>query len=650
MQEVKISSLKKSEGSSRRSSGEERPPKGRHLRRCTSQGFPWEFPGSGEVVHLDLTRRHPSSETYANDSSHGPLLGELPSTAICGNDITSSCLYVCGLCAADAGVYAPLSVLLVIGTLYLFRAIYVEVCTALPMNGGTFSVLLHTTTKKLAAAAACMSILSYVATGVVSASEAVNYLATIWESCPIGTMTAGLLAFFAFLNLIGISESAGAAMIIFSIHISTIVLLAVTAGLHIIRHGAYTIVESYQSDAQPPFFQAIFFGFGAAMLGVSGFETSAQFIEEQAPGVFAKTLRNMWAAVALINPILMLEALCIVPLKDIQEKYHLTLLARMAEVSGGVWLQKLVAMNAFLVLSGAVLTSYVGVVGLTRRLALDACLPEILLHQNRLRGTNHNIIIGFLLICTSMYIILQGDTAVLSKVYSVSFLGLMITFCLGNLMLKTKRKQLPRDERAPIWSVLLGMLLVSVGLTSTIVKEAWILKVFLVYYICCLLLVAIMFWRNKVLKMVYRVVVYGQRLACCTSYVDHCLTSMESDIQLINSRPLIFLTKGLSSAVMNKAIMYVLDNEDTQFLKFVHFKAPGEEAPQNFEKTVRFLDRIYPKIKVDMVIVEGSFTPENVYALSEILGIPRNRMFMACPSVELRQTVASLGGVRVITH
>lgn len=29
------------------------------------------------------------------------------------------------------------------------------------------------------------------------------------------------------------------------------------------------------------------------MLGVSGFETSAQYIESQAKGVFLKTLRNM---------------------------------------------------------------------------------------------------------------------------------------------------------------------------------------------------------------------------------------------------------------------------------------------------------------------------------------------------------------------
>jgi hypothetical protein len=40
-----------------------------------------------------------------------------------------------------------------------------------------------------------------------------------------------------------------------------------------------------------------FLGFSAAMLGISGFESSANFVEEQEQGV-SKTLRNMWAIVS----------------------------------------------------------------------------------------------------------------------------------------------------------------------------------------------------------------------------------------------------------------------------------------------------------------------------------------------------------------
>jgi len=49
------------------------------------------------------------------EKSHKHLrLGEFASTAICGNDISSSVLYVSGLVIGLCGVYAPLVLLAVI--------------------------------------------------------------------------------------------------------------------------------------------------------------------------------------------------------------------------------------------------------------------------------------------------------------------------------------------------------------------------------------------------------------------------------------------------------------------------------------------------------------------------------------------------------
>ena len=55
---------------------------------------------------------------------------------------------------------------MVAATLFLFRSIYAEVGSALPLNGGTYTLLLNTTGKKIAAGAAVLTILSYVATAV----------------------------------------------------------------------------------------------------------------------------------------------------------------------------------------------------------------------------------------------------------------------------------------------------------------------------------------------------------------------------------------------------------------------------------------------------------------------------------------------------
>lgn len=87
-----------------------------------------------------------SQPTHPTEHRHGGL-GELASTAICGNDITSSCLYVSALAIGYAGRWAPFCLLLVAGTLYLFRSIYAEVVGALPLNGGAYNALLNTTSK-----------------------------------------------------------------------------------------------------------------------------------------------------------------------------------------------------------------------------------------------------------------------------------------------------------------------------------------------------------------------------------------------------------------------------------------------------------------------------------------------------------------------
>ncbi len=69
-------------------------------------------------------------------------LGELSATAICGNDISSSVLYVSALAIAFAGQYAWITLLIVSFVLFLFRKIYGEVVGALPLNGGAYNSLL----------------------------------------------------------------------------------------------------------------------------------------------------------------------------------------------------------------------------------------------------------------------------------------------------------------------------------------------------------------------------------------------------------------------------------------------------------------------------------------------------------------------------
>jgi len=90
-------------------------------------------------------------------------------------------------------------------------------------------LLLNTTSKPVAALAACLLILSYVATAVVSATECLNYAANLIPGLDTYWGTIILLAFFAVLMIVGISESAQLATGIFLVHISTMCFLIALA-------------------------------------------------------------------------------------------------------------------------------------------------------------------------------------------------------------------------------------------------------------------------------------------------------------------------------------------------------------------------------------------------------------------------------------
>ena len=140
-------------------------------------------------------------------------LNQLAATAICGNDISSSVLYVSALAIAFAGQYAWITLLIVSVVLFLFRRIYGEVVGALPLNGGAYNALLNTTSKLMASFAATLTLLSYMATAVISANEGIHYLHHLIPSMPIILATIGLL--FLLLTIGGITESAKVAIAIF---------------------------------------------------------------------------------------------------------------------------------------------------------------------------------------------------------------------------------------------------------------------------------------------------------------------------------------------------------------------------------------------------------------------------------------------------
>lgn len=571
-------------------------------------------------------------------------LNELRATAICGNDITSSCLYVSALTIVYAGQYAWVALLMVAGVLFLFRKIYGEVVGALPLNGGAYNVLLNTTSKSNASVAACLTILSYMATAVISASEAMHYLQTLVPILPVITATAGLLTFFLLLTILGISESAVVATVIFVFHISSMVLLLGSGIFFLFLHGLDIAVTNFALPVQGTLSSAIFFGFSAAMLGISGFESSANYVEEQQPGVFGKTLRNMWVAVTVINPLMALIAIVVLSKVDVVEHQE-ALLSHIGLNTGGRWLSTLISVDAVLVLSGAVLTSFIGVGGLIKRMALDRILPQFTLKENR-RGSAYRIQFIFFLLCLSVLFVTEGELGALAGVYTISFLSVMTYFGIGNFLLKMKRSGLPRPVYASPFVVAFAVAAVVAALYGNIKLHPEYLVVFLQYFIPTILLVLLLMNRKELLKM---------SLVVMDSFVDSISTLARASrgritavMNRLSHQQFVYFSKADSIASLNKVMMYVLENETTSRLKIVTVLKEGQEISDGFLRDLEVLDRAYPEIEIEFVQLKGVFNPELIRKLSEEWKIPINFMFIASPGNKFPYKVAELGGVRLI--
>jgi amino acid transporter len=583
----------------------------------------------------------PVPQELLEGEGHKGRLGPWYSTAICGNDITSSCLYISAIATVYAYALSPVALLIVAGILFLYRKVYTEVVEALPLNGGAYNCLLNSTRKFTAAIAACLTLLSYLATAVISAKTATTYLDNLLPFLPVLETTAVVLVIFAALNILGITESARVALVIFTIHLISLTILLLLSLPIILKSSQVWMQNWHMLVTEVNWPRALFLGVSAAMLGVSGFESSANFVEQQEPGVFRLTLRNMWLAVTIFNPLIALMALGLMPVAQIT-RYQDDLLSQAGLLVGGQFLHNLVVVDAFLVLSGAVLTSYVGITGLVYRMTLDQCFPPFFLKKNR-RGTHHRIILSFMILCISILYLTQGKLLSLAGVYTISFLGVMTLFGIGNILLKVNRPELKRTYRASWITVLLGVLATTLGIVGNAIIDYRFLLYFSLYFIPAVLLVGLMYARIPIYKGVLLLINEAfERLFLWRS------TVIDKIMAITNIRMVLFV-RGGSLNRLAKAFDYIAQNESSQKITVVHlYTIFDQEAEDLIKKSLKIIEELHPDLKINFLSREGQFGPKAVEAISQELQVPNNNIFIGAPEEKHRFSVEDLGGVRVI--
>ncbi len=564
-------------------------------------------------------------------------------TAICGNDILSSCLYVSGIAVAFGGIFAPLILGVIALVLFMYKSVYTEVVEALPINGGAYNCLLNSTDKTIAAIAGVTTILSYIATCVLSATVSIAYLHTLIP-VPIIPVTIFLLFLFAVLVILGLKDSSKIAFGIFCLHIFTLIIFVLLGSLFILSHHSFFMENLIKSkeiiQSGGGVIKALFFSFAASLLGVSGFESSANFVEEQEEGVFRKTLRNMLIAVAIFNPLIAIIVLGLAPISTIIAAKDF-LLADQALLMGGKWLQYFIVIDAVLVLAGAVLTSFIGVSGLVYRMAADACLPEFLTRKNS-RGSYPIIIILFFLLCSSILLLTQGNLLSLAGVYTIAFLSVMSLFALGNLILRQTRSELKRTYSAPILFVILAFSATFLGIIGNILIDKNNIIYFSLYFFPSVLLVLLMVYRDQLLTLILKTTpgIKPLHKFILNHYED--------------------VTSGKIIAFVNHAnrlyeiLNYIHLNETAKNVILVHCRNwdnnVDKERFKELNEALPFINKVgmFPNLSVSLVYENEPFGTEAINNISKKFRVRKNRIMIGSIHHFHPFEYSDLGGVRII--
>ncbi|CAE7683559.1 kdelr1 [Symbiodinium necroappetens] len=65
---------------------------------------------------------------------------------------------------------------------------------------------------------------------------------------------------------------------------------------------------------------------------------------------------------------------------------------------------------------------------------------------------------------------------------------------------------------------------------------------------------------------------------------------------------------------------------------------------------VQILDCVYPRLRVDCILVKGEFSPAMVNYVSKRINVKVNCMFINCPKHDFKHPLDRMGGVRVILN
>ena len=386
-------------------------------------------------------------------------LNWLISAGVVGADIGTSVFYGTGILFPIVGYFAPLFVLTACLAMWIFKRTYEEGLAMSPYNGGAYSMILRSVGKRPAVFAGALTFVSYLATAAVSSLSGGFYLSSLFDG-GLDQSTVVLISFipvvlFGLLNIKGIKEPAKMVTSVAICHFGLLILISFWGLMYILFNFSdinFSKFGDFSAYPRTLTWATLAYGFSAAFLGITGFESAAQIVETLEQPTL-RTVRRLYKTVIIMVSITapMISLLCLTVLTpdEVQGNIHY-LLSGLAEKIGGRFLLTIIVMDAVLTLFAATNTAFIGFIGLAATMAKNGNLPQVCLKRiSHLFPSIEGypvIVLSLMVIVMSMSALVAGEVEIAAKVYEVAFLGVMVSFALGAILMRNKgfRKAAPK--------------------------------------------------------------------------------------------------------------------------------------------------------------------------------------------------------------
>ncbi|KAF8527404.1 amino acid permease-domain-containing protein [Hysterangium stoloniferum] len=615
--------------------------------RFSDLGNQWEFAGWGMMTYLGIS----SEELLAADQKMNQKLdtvGQLRGTGLPGNSMTSSVFYAFPAVIAVASIFSPISLFVACLVAFLWKPIFLELGSAIRLNGGNYTYLLQVSGTTMSLVGAAVTLLDSVATSTESAATAASYLGGEFDLLTASSTAITILILFglAILCLVNIRRSSTMTLVIFIIHMTMMLVLMLASVVAWSRRGSHVLISNW--DLRPRGMsataKAIFNGICVGFLGVTGFETTPTYIEAIDKESYSSVLRNVLICNLALNAPLMICVFAILPMQSILGGANI--LSVLAESVAGRWLRILIVTDSVLVLSGGVIDGICAACALLERLAKDGVFSKLLLRTMPGTGSPYIGIAFAFVLNILLYAASAFDLSTISSVFTITFLSTLMLFVWSDFLLKFNHDRLPGIQLCSLLTLLVTLAVNFILLGGNIAIEPKILGLFAGYFLLAFLPLFIMKVKDDIARLLLWV--YYQSTLKRWSWTSTWDGKIIGMIQGFRSQPVVvWVSRDDLFACIDDIqihdlvnyILYVRENETTAHIIFAHAYDDISLIPQELGPNIKILDEAFPTITIELMFL--------IEAVSIKRNIPRTKMFFGCPSINHGWNLGEYQGVRI---